>query len=68
LRLHGLMPESRRAVVEQAREHSVSIQPFVSLLTCVRSGSNPRRSTPCALPRLSEQIQVVVDAVDRLEK
>lgn len=71
LRLHGVDAEWRkRDIIEQAREKfGIDAAPFVSLLDLREEKIKPRALDPTSLfEQYLREIQVVVDAVDRLEK
>jgi hypothetical protein len=71
LRLLGEAPRfGKRDVVEAARaRHGIDPEPFLALIDLREGRSKPRDVDARALfPRYLEQIQIAVDAVDRIEK
>jgi len=61
---------AKREVIGQAREaFALDAEPFVTLLDLRGGQRKPREVDPLPLfARYMEQIQIVVDAIDRLEK
>ena len=71
LRLHGLASKwQKREIIEQVREKfGIDREPFVTLLDLREQRIKPRSVDPVPLyEKYLKEIQVVVDAVDRLEK
>jgi len=71
LRLHGIDAKFRkREIVEQAREHfGIDAAPFLSLLDLRDGKVKPKALKPVELfDGYMQQIHVIIDAVDRLEK
>lgn len=71
LLLNGIEAKfAKREVIEQARDaFSLDPEPFITLLDMREGQRKPRDVDPLPLfARYMEQIQIVVDAVDRLEK
>ncbi len=71
LLLNGIEAKfAKREVIEQAKDaFSLDPEPFITLLDLREGQRKPRDVDPLPLfARYMEQIQIVVDAVDRLEK